>query len=506
MFPVNIVARPGRLLFSKSRSKKSSSLENAAIEMTNGNNSNSNLRSGYEGKPDVEDAILRKNNEVLVPQFSTSVITAEISNNENDVLLLDKDKEFPDGGMQAWLAVLGSFVGLIPVFGLMNSIGAIESYISKNQLANVAPSTISWIFSLYLSISFFSCILAGGYFDRNGSRMPLCIGTIAYVGGVMALANCSTVWQFILSFSVLTGTGSGILMTPLVSIVATWFFKKRATATSIATMGGSVGGIIFPVMLRNLYVEVGFQWAIRILGFICLSCLLVSILLAREKEIPVAQPFNSKRELLAWYLSSSFNWRYYLERNFFLVALGVALEESSLTTSATYLGSYALMRGNNETIAYALITVTNAVGILGRYIPGYVADRYMGRFNIVILTVSIAALSDFIIWLPFGGHIGALWAYVCVYGFSTGSILSLTPVCIGQISKTEDFGKRYSTAYCLQALLTLAVLPIGGSIIGGGSVSEYNKFIAYVSTLMAAGAICFLMVRYYCVGIGMRKF
>lgn len=460
--------------------------------------------TGYAVGDDQESYELRKFNETH-PQRNKKGGGAK-EEEVDDVRLIDKDIDLPDGGLQAWLVVFGSFMGLVPVFGMINSLGAIESYISKHQLASDSSSVVSWIFSIYLSISFLSCIYAGGYFDRNGGATPMYVGTLFYVGGLMATANCTSVWQFILAFSVLCGTGTGVLTTPLVSCVATWFLRKRAMATSVATIGGSIGGIVFPVLLRKLYAEVGFQWALRIVGFICLCCLVCATVFAKERQKPVAEPFKSKPEAMKWYLTSSFNWRYFLDWKFFFAALGVAFAENSLTASATFISSYSMARGNSETSSYALITTTNAVGILGRYIPGYLADRYIGRFNTVIITISLAAFFNLVMWLPFGGNIKVLWAYASLYGFSTGSILSLTPVCIGQISSTHDFGKRYSTAYLLQAIMTVPVIPVGGAIIGEGKVSDYNNFIIYTSMMMIAGSICYIISRFLCVGFKLCKF
>ncbi|KAK5774239.1 hypothetical protein RI543_004528 [Arxiozyma heterogenica] len=427
-------------------------------------------------------------------------------NYDNASLLFDEDKEFPEGGLKAYSVVFGSFMGLIPVFGLINSIGAIESYISKNQLASVGSSTVSWIFSIYLSIGFFSCILAGGYFDRNGSKRLLMIGTILYVGGIFALADCKALWQFILAFSVLTGLGTGILMTPLVSVIATWFNRKRAMATSVATAGGSVGGIFMPPMLRKLYTQVGFQWAIRILAFICLACLLFSVVLCRERQKPIVNSLDSIWDTIKWYFNSSFNIRYFAEPKFLFTAFGMSLVEISLTTSLTFIASYSLEMGNSVTTSYNIIMASNIVGILGRYIPGYVADKWMGRFNIMITTNFVCFILNLVIWLPFGKHVIALWIYICLYGFFSGSVLSMTPVCIGQISRTDDFGKRYATAYCLQAFLIIPAIPIGGAIIGNGSKVGYDNFIIYVSMIMLAGTLCFSLTRYFCVGMKLAKF
>lgn len=430
----------------------------------------------------------------------------ELSNEDEEVIKEMELLELPEGGLQAWLVVFGSFMGLIPVFGTINSLGAIESYISRNQLSDKSSSLVSWIFSIYLSVTFLSCVFSGGYFDRNGARIPLSVGTLMFTGAIMATADCKTVWHFVLAFSLLGGLSSGILMTPLVSCVATWFVKKRGVATSIATIGGSVGGVVFPVMLRSLYAEVGFQWALRILAFICLFCLGCSVVFACEREKPVVEPFKSKTDAFKWYLSSAFNWRYFLDVKFLFAALGMGFSENSLTASSTYLASYSLAQNNSEKVSYALIATTNAIGILGRYIPGYLADKLTGRFNMVIITVSLAALCNLVMWLPFGGNLNVLWAYSILYGFASGSILSLTPVCIGQVSRTTDFGKRYASAYLLEAVMTLPVIPVGGTIIGDGTIENYNNFIIYSSLMMVAGSICFIISRNRCVGYRLCKF
>ncbi|SCU91241.1 LANO_0D11144g1_1 [Lachancea nothofagi CBS 11611] len=457
----------------------------------------SHLTSGYQAK--LEHSLT--DSETFGDRTGLQEFKHEVGGEQEFEVL-----ELPEGGRQAWLVVFGSFMGLVPVFGTVNSLGAIESWISKNQLVNESSSVVSWIFSIFLSVASLSCIFAGGYFDRNGGRAPLCVGTVMFTASILATASCETVWQFVLAFSILGGLSSGILMTPLVSCVATWFVKKRAMATSVATIGGSIGGVVFPLMLRTLYSQVGFQWALRILALLCFCCLAISITFAREREQLVVEPFISKTEALKWYLASALNWRYFLDWKFLFAALGMGFAENSLTASSTYLASYSLAQGNSEKISYALIATTNAIGVLGRYIPGYLADKYTGRFNMVIITISMAAVFNLAMWLPFGGNVKVLWAYSILYGFATGSILSLVPVCIGQISRTTDFGKRYASAYMLEAIMTIPVIPVGGAIISTGSIANYNKFIIYTSIMMVAGSICFLISRNICMGFRMCKF
>ena len=60
---------------------------------------------------------------------------------------------------------------------------------------------------------------------------------------------------------------------------------KRGTATGIACTGGSVGGVIFPLMLEALFPK-GWAWATRIQGFVFLALLTVANLLIRSRLKP----------------------------------------------------------------------------------------------------------------------------------------------------------------------------------------------------------------------------
>ena len=43
--------------------------------------------------------------------------------------------EYPEGGLQAWLVVVGSFCGLLAALGIMNTIGVYQSYLAEHQLS-----------------------------------------------------------------------------------------------------------------------------------------------------------------------------------------------------------------------------------------------------------------------------------------------------------------------------------------------------------------------------------
>ncbi|AGO11624.1 AaceriADL155Cp [[Ashbya] aceris (nom. inval.)] len=425
---------------------------------------------------------------------------------EEERAYLDKSTEYPDGGLRAWLVVFGSFMGLFPVWGMYNTLGAIEGYVSEHQLAGNSTLEISWIFSLHLTIGCICCVFSGSYFDRNGGQKAIIVGGALYVFGIFMMSECTKVWQFILAFSVSSGIGAGIATTPLVSCVATWFNKRRAVATSLATCGSSIGGIIMPLILRRMYVTIGYKWAIKVLSLIFLVNMSLAALLARERVTPKVEPFKSFKEGATFYAKTSLNWRYFLDSRFLWCSIAFALGENSICVTATYISSYINKQGLPASMPYTALTVMNATALLGRYIPSYFADHHFGRFNVQIVMALLAAVLHLTMWLPFGSNLRVLWAWVCIYGFMSGSVFSLSPVCISQICKTSDFGKYYSTAYLLNALVTLPIMPIAGAVIGNGSIQGYNNFIIFTAMLILCAGFCYAISRTYCVGWRLCRF
>ncbi|KAL7664025.1 Major facilitator superfamily (MFS) profile domain-containing protein [[Candida] zeylanoides] len=445
----------------------------------------------------------------------------EVEHESNSEVESEDETFFPDGGLQAYLVLAGSFIGLIANFGMLNSVGVIQTYISIHQLEHVKTSTVSWIFSIYFALSFFGGIVVGPFFDARGAQIPLAAGLVLIFGGFMATANCNHVWQFIMALSVCVALGNTLCITPLVGVVSHWFYSRRGRAIGFATTGGSVGGIIIPLMLRALYPKVGFAWAMRILAFFCLACMLLAIGLARGRlevtkrnnntlsrtstassETAVSRVKRAKR-----FLSGTdvryFDFTQLKDVKYSLLIAGVFTEELSLMLMVTYLSSYALKQNMSESNSYLLLTVFNATGVPGRWIPGYASD-ILGHFNVMILMLIGLCLSIFCLLLPFGSNHSVLWAFSALGGFFSSSILSLTPVCLGSITPVSRFGSRYGMLYFFVSIGNLFGLPIGAAIIGNKSTHNYDMFVLLCGILALVGTVCWMGSRYCSAGFNLN--
>lgn len=405
----------------------------------------------------------------------------------------DDDLEYPDGGFTAWRVVLGSFFGLFTVFGLINSLGAVQAYIATNQLATKSDSQVSWIFSVFLFLCYLLAGQVGPIFDAYGPYQLTMIGTVFITVGLMTTSLCSQYYQFFLSFSLCTAFGLAMLMTPEIGIVTEHFKKKRGMAIGLSSMGGSVGGVIFPMMLRKLYSTVGFGWALRILGFVCCASAVTSILLIK----PRLERTGSNGALFQFSLSRLIDFKSLKDMRFTWLILANFCGELGVMNGLTFFTSYALAQGKSTSLSYALLAVLNSTGIFGRWIPGILADKYFGRFNTLTFTTLMAFVTIFSIWLPFGHRTSGLIVFALLHGFFNGAILSLGPVCCGQICKTREYGTRYGTMFLFASFACLLGVPLSGALIKG---TNYNHLVIFNGCLYVGTTVCLVFSRYCAVG------
>lgn len=52
------------------------------------------------------------------------------------------ENDYPEGGLRAWLVVLGSWCAMIPSMGLLNSLGILHAWTSDHQLKDYSESSI----------------------------------------------------------------------------------------------------------------------------------------------------------------------------------------------------------------------------------------------------------------------------------------------------------------------------------------------------------------------------
>ncbi|EJF60332.1 hypothetical protein DICSQDRAFT_171292 [Dichomitus squalens LYAD-421 SS1] len=77
---------------------------------------------------------------------------------------------FPEGGLRAWLTVLGGSMVVMCTFGIVQSFGVFQDYYTRVSLKEHSPSQISWIGSFQLFLLFAVALPSGRLYDEGFFR------------------------------------------------------------------------------------------------------------------------------------------------------------------------------------------------------------------------------------------------------------------------------------------------------------------------------------------------
>ncbi|RDW84097.1 uncharacterized protein DSM5745_04423 [Aspergillus mulundensis] len=399
-------------------------------------------------------------------------------------------EKYPDGGLQAWLVVLGSWCAMVPSMGLLNTFGVLHAWTSKHQLSTYSESKIGWIFGTYAFFLYFGAAQIGPIFDARGVLPVVLPGSIGLIISIFTFAQSTAYYQILLSFSVLGGLSSCCLFTPAISAIGHWFDVNRGLATGIACTAGGLGGVFFSLIILYVGPALGFAWAMRVIGIIsavlcALACLLLKTRLPRNTKAGMAVDFGALRE-----------------KGYGLTTAAIWLVEFAAFVPYAYIVSYGLYADMPQDLGYLLCVFLNVGAIPGRALPGILADK-LGRFNVMACTAIACGICTLALWYCAGTNQGAIIAYAVLYGFWSGAAISLTPVCISQVCKMEDYGKRNGTTFTLVSVGTLTGIPMAGAIQESQD-GGFKGLIIFGGVLYLAAAAVFALARGVVGGWGVR--
>ncbi|KAG0645675.1 putative transporter MCH4 [Hyphodiscus hymeniophilus] len=382
------------------------------------------------------------------------------------------DYSFPEGGLQAWLVVAGSFSIIAGTFGLISSVGLFQSYWQEHQLSAYTSRDVGWIASVNVFLNLFLGVQVGPLFDRYGPRGLIAAGSVVYVVSLVLLAQCKLYWHFMLVYGVVSGSSSAFLTTTALAVVAHWFERKRGVASGIAFVGSSIGGIAFPLILKPVFERLSWAWAMRLVSLIVLVLLIIGNMCVRARLPPRKG-------------GGTINLKCFLDARFSWCTIGISCFEFVLFGALALLPTWGLGQGFSNQTTFNIIAIYNAGSALGRSFSGYMSDRY-GRFNTMILTLIWSLIIAFAIWLPVRTHIVLFYIFAPLFGFGSGSIISMAPVCIGQLCKADEYGQFYGTSYSVVSFAAALTNDRG------------QGFVAFFGGILILSLASFLMARWAC--------
>lgn len=292
---------------------------------------------------------------------------------------------------------------------------------------------------------------------------------------------CKNYYQFMLAQGVLGGSASGMLFAPAMTCVSHYFHNRRAAALGVTVSGSSIGGIIFPIALSNMLrnPSLGFEWSVRIVGFIILFMILIAMVTIKGR-LP---PRRGKILLPAAFTRAPFT----------LTTLGVFCMMWGLFTPFFYLPQYAQYYGMESQLSSYLLSILNAASIFGRILPGMIADK-IGRFNILIINSACTGIL-LLCWIAITSNTSII-VFAGLYGFFSGGIVSLMSPCIAQVTPSSDqIGTHLGMSMAIIGLAGLTGTPICGALLE--RYGTYTQAAVFSGVVMLFGVVLVTAARFY---------
>lgn len=386
----------------------------------------------------------------------------------------------PDGGLQAWLQVLGGTFTLVATWGLVNSFGVFQTFYETSLLAGRNTSSdISWIGSLQGALLMIFGVVSGPLYDAGHFRHLLAAGLFLIVLGMFMTSLATAYWQLLLAQGVCVGIGMGMVFLPSTAILAQYFSKKLPLVLGIASAGSPVAGIIFPIIFSRLEPKIGFGWATRVIAFIVLGLSAVPVAFMKVRIRP-----RSKRAI--WDKTAL------TDPAFLVFASGCFVAFLALYVPFFYTQLFTIAHGiADKEFAPYLVTFLNVGSVFGRIIPNALAGRY-GSLNMMIVCAGGSAIMAFA-WFGTKNLCG-LTVFALLYGAFSGGVVSLSPSCLKNLTPDMNrLGARMGMSFFVTGIALLVGTPIAGAILGE---DNWTPTIGYTAALMMVSVLLYGVSRW----------
>ena len=336
--------------------------------------------------------------------------------------------------------MLFAHLACLNTWGYINSYGVFQSYYTT--LLSRSASDVAWVGSVQIWLLFSISAFSGRATDAGYFRHIFFIGSVLSLCGVFATSFCTQYWHFFLAQGICQGLGNGLLFVPTLAVLSNYFSSHRVLAMAITASSTATGGLLYPGVVESLLPSIGFAWTLRVIGFIMLALQLVSFAFLRHRIPP-----RKSGPLI--------EWAAFRELPYTFFAIGIFLINWGVWFALVYVTSFgASVLRVSTPMSINLLLIMNGVGIPGRIIPAYLADKYFGPMNTLVFASLLGSVVLFC-WIAITS-LPSLEVFCVLYGVASAGILGLFPATLASL--TDDLRKTGTRMGMVFTIISFACL------------------------------------------------
>ena len=339
--------------------------------------------------------------------------------------------------------------------------------------------------------------MLGGFLDRNGARVVLCLAVLLTGIALLLLSFTQSLAFFFTFYCIARMSFAGPYDLGIYGSIVNWFVRRRALATSIVTLTSMFGLVTMPLIAHFVMQASGWRAAWIAIGVTVLVIGFVPVWLlhvrrpedlglrpdgegAPKAPVPGAsvsapEPAYTRREALrtpAFWLLSLFTFLV------FPVQAGVSLHQAP----------FLIERGLDATVAATAVSTFALLSAVAGFAYGFWPRRVPQRFALALVGATVGAscvLMQNVQAAPLAYGAAAL------FGLGIGGLLTMLP-----IAWADYFGRASYGAIRGVALSVQVVAQASGPVLSGALrdwTGSYSASLVTFAVLAFAGSAAALL-------------
>jgi MFS family permease len=392
-----------------------------------------------------------------------------------------------------WVVATTTFLTMLATAGAMGSAGVMIGPLRSEFGWDTAD--ISFAMAVRLVLFGLLGPFAAAFMNHFGIRRVVSAALAFIAAGLIGSCFMTELWQLVLLWGVVVGSGTGMTALVLGATVATrWFSKRRGLVIGLMTASNATGQLVFLPLLAALTEAYGWRTALAFIICIIVSAMLLVVFLMRDYpadlglpaygETAVARAPEAPKKFSALLLSPLAALRDAAKLPTFWVLFGTFFV-CGLSTNGLIQTHWISICGDFGVApvgAAGMLALIGVFDFIGTVFAGWLSDRYDNRW-LLFWFYGLRGLS--LVYLSFSGFgIYALSIFAIFYGLDW---VATVPPTVKLAA--ENFGRE-------KANITFGWIftghQLGAATAAWGAGFLRTDYDTYMPALQIAGVMCML--------------